>query len=121
MKLFIALLTLAIGCFAADVSGKWNISAPTRNGAEVKYRLVIQSQGDSFTGVISSDEGEVALKDVKVKDADLSFRVETDDAHYEVTATVTGDTMKGTYTVNGSQSGTFTGTREGTNKQTSTR
>ena len=113
MKLVIAFLTLALGCFAADVAGKWSISAARPDGAEVKYMLVIQSQGDSYSGVISSDEGEVALKDVKVKDAQLSFKVETDDADYEITATVDGDTMKGSYKLNGNSGGTFTGRREG--------
>jgi hypothetical protein len=121
MKLFIAFLTLAISCFAADVTGKWTISAPTRSGAEVKYRLTIQGSAGSYSGIISADEGEVALKDVKVNDAELSFVVETDDAHYEVTATVTGDTMKGGFKINGNAGGSFTGTREGGSKQTSSR
>lgn len=113
MKLVIAFLTLALGCFAADVAGKWNLSATTSNGAEVKYTLIIESQGGSYSGVISADEGEVVLRDVKVKGGQLSFKVETDDANYEVSATVDGDTIKGAYKVNGNSGGTFTGIRVG--------
>ena len=112
MKLVIAFLALAIGCFAANVTGKWNLSATSADGTEVKYTLIIESQGDSYTGVISADEGEVVLRDVKVKDGQLSFKVETDDANYEVSASVDGDTMKGTYKVNGNSGGTFTGKRQ---------
>lgn len=121
MKLLIAFLTLAIGCFGADIAGKWNISAPTPNGNQVKYQLFIQVQGDSYSGTIAGDEGEVALRDIKVNGSELSFRIETDDARYDVTAAVDGDSIKGTYKVNGNAGGAFTGTRQASAKQTSAR
>jgi hypothetical protein len=111
MKLLIALLTLAIGCYAADVAGKWNVSAPTGNGGEMKLRLVIQADGQSYSGVISNEEGEAVLRDVTVKESAVTFRVETGDAQYEVTATVDGDTIKGSYKVNNSPGVSFIGTR----------
>ena len=111
MKALFALLTLAMACFASDVTGTWTVSAPTRNGGEMKLTLVIHAGDNSYSGVISNEEGDAVLKDVRVKDAEMTFRIDTDDAHYEVTATVDGNAMKGSYKVNNSPGGTFTATR----------
>jgi hypothetical protein len=112
MKLFIALLTLSAAAYAADIAGNWNISAPTRNGGEMKVRLVIQQSGDSYSGTVSTDEGDAIIKDVRLKDSELVFKVETDERTYEITATVAGNTMKGTYTVDRQPAGSFTATRD---------
>ena len=111
MKLFIALLTLAAGAYAADITGKWDITAPTRNGGELKVRLVIQQNGDTYSGTVSTDEGDAIIKDVRVKDSEVVFKVETDERTYEITATVSGDSMKGTYTIDRQPAGSFTATR----------
>lgn len=112
MKLLIALFSISMACMAADVTGAWNVRAPARNGGEMKLTLTIQAGKDSYSGVISNDEGEAVLRDIRVKDAEVTFVVETDDARYEVTATVDADAMKGTYKVNNSAGGNFTGTRQ---------
>ncbi len=111
MKLLILLLTLSVAGFAADVTGNWNITAPTRNGGEMKVRLSIHADKDSYSGVISNEEGEAVLRDVRVKDGEMTFLVETDKDTYEVAATVSGDIIKGSYKVNKTPGGTFTGTR----------
>jgi hypothetical protein len=112
MKLAIALLVCAAACLAADPAGKWALTAATPNGGQMKVRLVIEARGDAYTGVVSNSEGEAVLKDLRVKDSEVSFVVETDDARYEVSATVDGDAMKGSYKVNGNSAGNFSGTRE---------
>jgi hypothetical protein len=112
MKIPIALLACAFACLAAAPAGKWALTAATPNGGQMKVTLIIQAQADSYTGVISNDEGEAVVKDLRVKDSEVSFRVETDDALYEVSASVDGNAMKGSYKVNGNPAGNFSGARE---------
>jgi hypothetical protein len=111
MKLLLAFLALLIGCSAGEIAGKWNIVVPARDGNQIKYQLVLRSDGGAYSGFISSEEGDAALSDIKVSDAGLTFKIETDNATYAVKATVDGDSMKGEYSVNGNAGGTFTATR----------
>jgi hypothetical protein len=111
MKLLFAFLALLIGCSAGEVAGKWNIVVPARDGNQIKYQLVLRGDGGTYSGFISSEEGDATLSDIKVSDTGLTFKVETDNATYAVKATLDGDSMKGKYTVNGSAGGTFTATR----------
>jgi hypothetical protein len=99
-------------CLAANVTGRWDITAKSENGQEIKAYLVLQSEGNRLTGTIGTEEGEVPISDATFSDPDLSFKIETDQTSYAVKATVTGDLMKGKYTASTEgSSGTFTAVR----------
>lgn len=111
MKLLLISLVFTALCYAADIAGKWNLTAPRPNGAEMKAKLVIQDNGGSYSGLISSEQGDAALKNVQVKDSELTFLVETDEVVYEVKAIIDGDSMKGNFLVNKNPGGSFSGIR----------
>ncbi len=112
MRLLFSFIALLLTCSAAEISGKWNIVVPGHDGSEMKYELVLRSEGSSYTGFISSQEGDATLNDIKVNDTEVTFKIETDNATYEVKANVDGEKMKGEFTVNGNRGGTFTATRQ---------
>ena len=107
MKLRLVLLSslLAIGAFAADVSGKWMAEMPGRGGNTQKVTMDLKADGDKLTGSISNPMGETAISDGKVDGDTITFTV---------TREMQGNTIKMNYT--GKVSGDeikFTVQREG--------
>jgi hypothetical protein len=81
----------------ANVDGTWNVEIKTPMGAQ-KGTLIVNSNGDSFTGQMSGDVGTVAIDDGTVAGDTLSWKMKiTKPMPMEVTntATVAGDQMTG--------------------------
>lgn len=112
MKLLIAFFALVFACSAAEVAGKWNLIVPMRDGGELKAVLMIKQAGSGYTGTISTEQGDAELTEIKVTDSDFTCKIPVDAVTYEISATVTGDSMKGKYKVNDRDGGPFTGTRD---------
>ena len=86
---------------AADVAGKWHAEFDTQIGLQ-KYTYEFKVTGDQVTGRAAFEreqgKGEVELKDVKVRGADISFTepLKFEDQELSITykGTVAGDEMK---------------------------
>lgn len=115
MKLLTLFLALVAACAGADVAGKWNLVVPGRDGGESRFTLIIQQSGEKYSGSIANENGEgLPLTDVQVSESELKFRVVADEASYDITATVEGARMKGSFKVNDQPGGTFTATKAST-------
>jgi hypothetical protein len=112
MKLLLLFLSLVLASPAADIAGKWNVVAPSSDGGALRVQLIIQRTGDTYSGVIVADDGEAPVRDIQLRGPNLAFKIDTDDAAYEIAASVDGDSMKGTYSVNRQAGGHFTAKRE---------
>ena len=66
---------LAMTASAADVSGKWVGSMPTRNGETRETTFDLKASGDTLTGTMSGPQGGVEIKDGKISGSDISFKV----------------------------------------------
>jgi hypothetical protein len=77
MKLRFALLTLAlaVGAFAADVSGKWTAEVKGRQGQTREVTMNFKADGSTLTGTISGPGGDTAIKDGKVAGDTITFNV----------------------------------------------
>jgi hypothetical protein len=112
MKILVAFFALMLACSAAEVAGIWKLTTSGRDGGEGSFTLVIKQDGANYSGTISNDEGAIEISNVKLSGDQLTFKVITDDASYEVTGAVDGDSMKGKFTVNQQQGGAFTAKRQ---------
>jgi hypothetical protein len=78
---------------AADLAGKWTAEFESPIGVQ-KYAYEFKADGDKLTGKASYDhsmgKGESALKDIKVKDGDVSFVETLKLQEMEITVTYTG-------------------------------
>lgn len=97
MRVLLSLL-LAAGAYAADVVGKWNVTASSPSGREYKLELVIRNNDGKLSGTISSVQGSVDLQDMQLKGDELTYKIPTGEGGYAIKFTVAGDSMKGTYT-----------------------
>lgn len=103
---------MALVCGATELSGKWIVTAPSRDGNQITMSMVIRAEGNSYAGTISGEEGDATMSAIKLDGSDLTFNIDTDDATYHVKATVDGDKMKGSYEVGQSRGGTFTAEKQ---------
>ncbi len=76
MKFRLILLSccLALGAFAADVTGKWTYEMRGRNGA-MTATLNLKADGEKLTGTVSGRGGDTEISDGKVDGDNISFSV----------------------------------------------
>lgn len=101
--LVFALVPLALAQ-DAKVDGSWDLSAPGRGGNMTTQTLTLQQDGTKLTGSLKSQRGENPITGT-IMGNNIAFSVSINtpngDMKIEYTGTVTGDSMKGTRTVNG--------------------
>ncbi len=93
------------------VAGKWKVSSKDAEGNTMKVTIELKQDGEKLTGQLWLENGDGApISDGKVKGNEVSFKLEADGT-YEISGTVDGNSISGSYkTPNGSK-GTFTGSR----------
>src|SRR5437868_13455068 len=78
---------------AADLAGKWTAEFDSPIGVQ-KYTYEFKAEGDKLTGKAtfehSMGKGDAPLKDIKVKDGDVSFVESMKIQDMEITITYTG-------------------------------
>jgi hypothetical protein len=84
---------MAFTSFTEDLTGSWKgtVKIPNREDLELTYQL--KCQGDSLTGVLISQYGEVPLIAGKIKDTDFSFKMEVGYHVVEQTGKLYGDSI----------------------------
>jgi opacity protein-like surface antigen len=102
----IAVAVLAVVVQAADVTGKWTGSVPTRDGGTREATFNFKQDGEKLTGTMTGPQGDIELKDGAVKGDDVSFLVAMSFGGNEVKLNykgkVAGDEIKFTRTREGS-------------------
>ena len=105
----IAVAVLAVVVQAADVTGKWTGSVPTRDGGTREATFNFKQDGEKLTGTMTGPQGDIELKDGAVKGDDVSFNVALsfggNDVKLIYKGKVAGDEIK------------FTRTREGADQK----
>jgi hypothetical protein len=104
------LLSVALAALAAvpqasaqSVAGEWNATMNTPGGTR-EYKVILQVKGDSLTGTVKRPTGDVALiGTIKGAEVTFSYTIEYggNPLLLTVTATVTGDAMKGSIDLGG--------------------
>lgn len=88
----------------ANVAGSWDLSAPGRDGNVVTQTLTLQQDGAKLTGTLKGARGEAPVTGT-VSGSNISFSVTRTTPNGEMkidyTGTVSGDAMKGTFSVMG--------------------
>ena len=105
------MMVLPVGVYAANVTGEWNLSVETPNGAGTPT-LILKQDGETLTGTYKGRFGEAPLKGT-IKDNAIKFtvtiNVQGQDLEIEYAGTVDGDSMKGKAKFGDMGEGAFTG------------
>jgi hypothetical protein len=73
-KLIFLLAALSVAAFAADVTGNWKASLETPNGT-MEFTYVLKADGNTVTGTIQSQMGEMKLDEGKLDGDKISFSI----------------------------------------------
>jgi hypothetical protein len=109
MKLRFVLLTLAlaVGAFAADVTGKWTAEVKGRQGQTREVTMKFKVDGAALTGTVGGMGGDTEIKDGKVDGDTITFNVVREfngnTVKINYTGKVDGDTIKFTQQRDGGQ------------------
>jgi len=108
---FCAALTSAVS--AQSIAGEWDASINTPGGAR-SFKIIFRVSGDTLTGTVKREAGDVPLYGTVKGDAvRFSYTVNYNGNPLEltITATVTGDSMKGTVDFAGAAEDEFSAKR----------
>jgi hypothetical protein len=120
LMLALSLATLAIATPAAaqSVAGEWNAQMNTPGGTR-EYKVLLQVKGDSLSGTVKRPAGDAPLQGT-VKGNMVTFSYTIDYGGnalvLTVTATLDGDTMKGSIDFGGAAQEAWSATRATTAK-----
>ena len=98
------LLLLAMACLvfaeeekskADSVSGTWDCVAHLSGESDIPFTMNLVQQGETVTGSITTDDGELEIKTGTFKDNLLDLHLETSDAKYLVNGKLDGGQFKG--------------------------
>lgn len=70
----LALLSLSIGAFAADATGKWTAEVTGRGGNTQTMTFTFKVDGAALTGSVANQMGEAPISDGKVDGDNISFK-----------------------------------------------
>lgn len=103
MALVLGVCSIAVAEDKVDPVGTWKCEYKIGDQQRTST-LTVKKDGDKLTGTMSwPDQKETNLKDVKLKDADLTFSAERtvmdNKFNVEYKFTITGDKLKGKGTV----------------------
>jgi len=109
----LAMCVVVTPAAAQSVAGEWNAQYNTPGGTR-EFKVFIQVKGDSLSGTVKRPVGEVPLSG-SIKGDAVTFAYTIDYGGnalvLTVTATLAGDTMKGTVDFGGNASESFSATR----------
>jgi hypothetical protein len=91
-KLIFLLAALSLAAFAADVTGNWKASIETPNGS-MEFTYVLKADGNTVTGTMQSQMGEMKLDEGKLDGDKISFSVTADFGKISYAGTVKDDEM----------------------------
>jgi len=82
-----------------NATGTWKWTRKAPDGTERETSATLKQDGEKLTGKVMSPMGEIEIKDGKVKDGEVSFKItiERNGTEFNVkfSGKLTGDTIKG--------------------------
>jgi hypothetical protein len=103
--------TLTVSAFAADIAGKWNLTAKDPDGNDIKGQMVLKYEDGRLSGTIGSSEGTNPLKEVDFKDNVFTCKLMYGDNQVTLKLTLDGDTLTGNWSTEDGTTGRVECTR----------
>ena len=96
---FICCLLISNGAFAAELAGEWTLTIDTPRGVQ-HPTLVIEQDGESYSGTYHSLRGPLAIKSISRTGDDFEFplliTVPIGDIEVKYAGSINGDDLTGT-------------------------
>jgi hypothetical protein len=93
----------------ADFTGKWNMTATTPGGREIKFEMSVRDEGGKLSCELTSERGSMAVEQPVISGEELSFSIQPDGSPVRVKLARSGGDVKGSYTTADGETGGLTG------------
>jgi hypothetical protein len=96
-KLFITAFLLIFGAmavFATDISGKWKGKVAGPDGTDMELTFVFKVDGQTLTGTIGSEMGEMAISQGKVNGEEFEYVLDLNGMVIKNKGKVSGEELK---------------------------
>jgi hypothetical protein len=98
--------------WAADVTGKWNVTAKDPEGQVIRSQMTLRSESGKLTGEVTAGDRKIPLTEAKLEGDTLTVKLMWGDIPLTIRTTVTGDAMKGSYSTDSGDTGPIEAQRE---------
>lgn len=90
---------------AADLSGRWAVTATDPEGQAYKSEMILQHQGDNWTGTVKAREREIPMEQIKVDGTTLTFKLPWGEYKLTITLKLDEEGLKGTFVTESGDTG----------------
>ncbi|MBM3811903.1 MAG: hypothetical protein FJW20_09740 [Acidimicrobiia bacterium] len=111
MKLTVVLCTLLPAAMAANVAGKWDVTAQASNGREYKLVMELVEKEGKWSGSMSNERGSMPLEEIQVEGDDLRYSFTAGASLIKVKLKREAETLKGDFDSPEGITGTLTASR----------
>ncbi|HJQ25695.1 MAG TPA: hypothetical protein VKA60_17365, partial [Blastocatellia bacterium] len=102
------------GAAAVDPAGEWSLTVNTPQ-TETQVRLSLRREGGQILGTLTAPQGTYEIRDAKLAGNELRFsasvQIQSDTVNAAFVATIEGNTMRGTVTLQAVGTFEFTGSK----------
>ena len=77
------------------IAGTWECVAHLSGENDIPFTMKLEQQGETVTGSIATNDGELEIKSGTFKDNSLDLHLESSDSKYQVSGKLDGDQFKG--------------------------
>jgi hypothetical protein len=93
--------------------GTWTLISKASSGAEARFTLELAWAGGKLGGRLINGNGDaIQIVDAESDGSQVKFRVTTGEGTFDVSGTVSGKQIKGTFKKPGGEPGSFTATKD---------
>lgn len=103
LRVLACLALSAISVFAADVTGKWMATVPSRDGGTREVTYNFKADGEKLTGTMSTPQGEREIENGKLDGDNVSFTMSMGQRKMNYAGKVEGDELKMKMTMEGGE------------------
>ena len=97
-QVVLAALLSAATCAAENAAvGKWSCCNVTDAGQRASWTLLVRNSDNGLSGLLTDDEVQIPLSEMKLGENDFSFRFEVNAKPYIFHGKITGSQLEGKY------------------------
>lgn len=98
---------------AGVLTGAWECVAHGSVQGDVPFTLKMEQNGETVTGSVATDNGELEITSATYKDDTLEIHLEADSMKYEIKGRLQGERLQGQWSKEGGEEGPQGGAWEG--------
>lgn len=94
--------------FAADLAGRWAVTATDPEGQVHKSEMILKQDGESWAGIVKGNQRDLPMEQIKVDGDNITFKLPWGEMKLTIKMKLEGGELKGTFENESGDSGPLT-------------